>query len=72
MKGWSGIRLKCLHSVCFIAGEMQAVDVLSVWPLHICTWDQHLENARDRVADIRHNNCSLNALRGGLVQFERQ
>ena len=41
MKGWSGIRLKCLHSVCFIAGEMQAVDVLSVWPLHICTWDQH-------------------------------
>ena len=24
-----------------MAGEMQAVDVLSVWPLHICTWDQH-------------------------------
>ena len=31
-----------------------------------------LENARDRVADMRHNNCSLNAPRGGLGQFERQ
>ena len=31
-----------------------------------------LENARDRVADMRHKNCSLNALRGGLGQFERQ